>query len=211
MKWVAFCAVALAGCGSNRPGTTEPTGPVPDSYRVVFETSKGNFTVEVTKAWAPEGAERFYRLVQQRFYDGARFFRVVPDFVVQFGINGDPAVESRWRGMTIADDPVKQSNVRGSITFATSGPNSRTTQVFINLKDNTRLDGMGFAPLGRVADGMESVVDHLYWAYSEGPPHGNGPDQTKIEQQGNAYLERDFPRLDYIRRARIAGSAGPQK
>lgn len=193
------------GCGGSRDGSAQSSAkpePVPDIYRVKFETSKGDFVVEATKAWAPEGAERFYLLVKRGFYDEARFFRVVPRFVVQFGINGDPAVQSRWRGMTIADDPVKQSNKRGSVTFATSGPNTRTTQVFINLADNVRLDKMGFAPLGQVISGME-VVDRLYSAYGDGPPRGNGPSQQLIETQGNAYLERQFPRLDYIQKARV--------
>ena len=167
-----------------------------------FETSKGDVVVEVTKAWAPEGAERLYLLVKRGFYDEGRFFRVLPNFVVQFGINGDPAVSSRWRAAAIADDPVKQSNQRGTVTFATSGPNTRTTQVFINLADNVRLDSMGFAPIGKVISGME-VVDRFFSAYGEGPPRGNGPNQQLIETQGNAYLERNFPRLDYIKKARI--------
>ncbi len=195
----------LTGCGSRESRETAAPGkPVPGVYRVKFETSKGDFIVEVTKSWAPEGAERFYRLVEQRFYDDARFFRVVRDFIVQFGINGDPRVQARWRALTIADDPVKESNLRGSMTFAMAGPNSRTTQVFINLRDNTRLDKMGFAPFGRVTEGME-VVDRLFSAYGDGPPRGLGPEQSLIETQGNAYLEGKFPRLDFIKTARIAG------
>ena len=197
---LAALGLALTGCGGSEPPATAK--PVPDSYRVKFETSRGTFVVEVTKAWAPEGAERFYRLVEKRFYDDARFFRVVRNFVVQFGINGDPAVEARWRNLTMRDDPVKQSNKRGTITFATSGPNSRTTQVFINLKDNTRLDSTGFAPFGEVAEGMDNV-DHFYGSYGDAPPRGEGPDQSLIETQGNTYLAAQFPRLDYIRRARI--------
>jgi peptidyl-prolyl cis-trans isomerase A (cyclophilin A) len=195
----------LGGCS----GSTEPQGetamkpePVPDVYRVKFETSEGDFVVEVNKAWAPEGAERFYQLVRQKFYENARFFRVVRGFVVQFGINGDPAVNARWNRLTIKDDPVKESNTRGSITFATAGPNTRTTQVFINLQDNRRLDSMGFAPFGRVTEGMD-VVDRLYSFYGDGPPGGQGPEQRLIETQGNAYLESKFPRLDYIRKATV--------
>ncbi len=201
---VSALALVLASCGGSRPPTetATPNESVPDVYRVKFETSKGDFTVEVTKAWAPEGADRFYQLVRQKFFDETRFFRVVRDFVVQFGINGKPALSARWRNMTISDDPVKESNLRGRITFATSGPNTRTTQVFINLKDNARLDKSGFAPFGQVIDGMD-VVERFFNAYGDGPPRGIGPDQDLIEGQGNAYLEAKFPRLDYVKTARI--------
>ena len=192
--------MGLAACGGSKPPSAAV--PVPDSYRVRFDTSRGHFVAEVTKAWAPEGAERFYRLVEKQFFYDARFFRVVRNFVVQFGINGDPQVETRWRSLTMRDDPVKQSNKRGTITFAMAGPNTRTTQVFVNLQDNTRLDANGFAPFGQVVEGME-VVDHLYSAYGDGPPRGSGPDQELIERQGNAYLDAQFPNLDVIRRARI--------
>ncbi len=197
--------LGLAGCGGSKPAPESQisTEPVPPVYHVRFVTSKGDFTVQVTKSWAPEGAERFYRLVRQRFYDETRFFRAVRDFVVQFGISGDPAVEARWRGMTIQDDRVTESNTRGRITFATSGPNTRTTQVFINLKDNSRLDRSGFAPFGEVVEGMD-VVDRFFNAYGDGPPNGVGPNQDQIETQGNAYLEAKFPRLDYVKTARIA-------
>jgi peptidyl-prolyl cis-trans isomerase A (cyclophilin A) len=205
---LALAVVALCGCGKTVGVNIEALRPVPEVYRASFETSRGSFVVEVTKSWAPEGAERLYRLLQQRFYDEARFFRVVRNFVVQFGINGSPAVEARWRDMTFADDPVKQSNLRGTITFATSGPNTRTTQVFINLKDNAQLDQRGFAPFGKVVEGME-VVDRLYNGYGDSPPRGEGPDQNLIETQGNAYLESKFPMLDYIKRARIVGGTAP--
>ncbi len=202
---VCAALALLAGCGGapeKQPQQAARNEPVPDSYRVRFETSKGDFVVEVVKSWAPNGAERFYRLVRNGFYDDARFFRVVRDFVVQFGINGNPRIEELWRNLTMADDAVKQSKVRGTITFATSGPNTRTTQVFINLSDNKRLDKSGFAPFGKVVEGMD-VVGQFYKFYGDGPPRGEGPDQTLIEQQGNAYLESKFPRLDYIKRARI--------
>ncbi|MGA2325934.1 MAG: peptidylprolyl isomerase [Bryobacteraceae bacterium] len=199
---VVLSIAALFGCGKTVGINIEALRPMPDVYRASFETSRGSFVVEVTKSWAPEGAERFYRLLQWRFYDDARFFRVVRNFVVQFGINGNPAVEARWRDMTFADDPVKQSNLRGTITFATSGPNTRTTQVFINLKDNAQLDKRGFAPFGKVVEGME-VVERLYNGYGDSPPRGEGPDQNLIETQGNAYLESKFQMLDYIKRARI--------
>ena len=210
MRIYFLCALilGLAGCGAPKPSgeKTAAPAPVPPIYRVRLATSKGDVTIEVTRAWAPEGADRFYRLVEQRFYDDARFFRVVRDFVVQFGINGDPVLEARWRNLTIADDPVKESNRRGSITFATSEPNTRTTQVFINLKDNARLDRSGFAPFGQVVEGMD-VVDRFYNTYGDAPPRGYGPDQNLIETQGNSYLESKFPRLDYIKRATIVPAA----
>jgi peptidyl-prolyl cis-trans isomerase A (cyclophilin A) len=140
--------------------------------------------------------------VKSGFYDGARFFRVVPNFVVQFGISGDPESSRLWSAMRLPDDPVKASNEKGTITYATSGPESRTTQVFINLGDNTRLDQDGFAPFGRVVEGMD-VVERFYSAYGEGAPRGNGPDQNMIQTQGNAYLEQRFPRLDYINKATV--------
>jgi peptidyl-prolyl cis-trans isomerase A (cyclophilin A) len=149
-----------------------------------------------------------YRLVEQKYYDDARFFRVVRNFVVQFGINGNPRISELWRNMTIKDDPVTQSNVRGTLTYAMSGPNTRTTQVFVNLKDNVRLDKAGFAPFGKVVEGMDDVVDRLYLAYGDGPPKGNGPDQTQIELRGNQYLEDKFPRLDFIKTARIEAEPG---
>ena len=201
---LSVLALGLASCGGSKPAPeTASKTPVPDVYRVKLATSRGDFTLEVTKAWAPEGAERFYRLIEQRFYDEARFFRVVRDFVVQFGISGDPAVEARWRNMNIPDDPVTQSNLRGTMTFATSGPNTRTTQVFLNLADNARLDKSGFAPFGKVIDNGMDVVDHFFNAYGDGPPRGLGPEQNLIETQGNSYLESKFPRLDYVKSARI--------
>ncbi|HOK47167.1 MAG TPA: peptidylprolyl isomerase [Bryobacteraceae bacterium] len=192
----------LVGCSGEKEAARKAVKPVPDVYRAVFDTSKGRFVVEVIKSWAPEGAERFYRLIEQKFYDDARFFRVLPNFVAQFGINGDPKVSARWRNLTISDDPVTQSNKRGTLAFAMAGPNTRTTQVFINLADNERLDDAGFAPFGRVVEGME-VVDKFYDSYRDGPPRGTGPDQTLIEKFGNEYLNSKFPRLDYIITARI--------
>jgi peptidyl-prolyl cis-trans isomerase A (cyclophilin A) len=177
----------------------------PETFTVRFVTTKGDFTVEVVRAWAPKGADRFYNLVREQFYDEVRFFRVIRDpepFMAQFGISGDPSVAARWTENVIEDDPVTQSNTRGMVSFATAGPNTRTTQLFINYGDNSRLDASGFAPFGKVIMGME-VVDQLYADYGEGAPDGGGPDQTRIEQEGNAYLIRDFPNLDYIRTARI--------
>lgn len=174
----------------------------PETYKAKFTTTRGDFVIEATRAWSPLGADRFYNLVKNRFYDGADFFRVLPGFVVQFGISPRPEVSKAWRAATIRDDPVKQSNLRGSVTFATGGPNTRTTQVFINLADNPRLDGMGFSPFGRVVEGMD-IVDKLYSEYGEGAPQGRGPEQGRIESEGRAYLEKDFPRLDSIKTAVI--------
>ena len=174
----------------------------PASYRAEFDTTKGKIAIEVTREWAPLGADRFYNLVKNGFYEGARFFRVLPRFVVQFGIPGDPALARSWRSARIADDPVKQSNARGTISFATAGAGTRTTQVFINLGDNRNLDGMGFSPFGRVSEGMD-LVEQLYSGYGEGAPHGRGPDQGRLQAEGNAYLEEEFPKLDYIRKATV--------
>jgi peptidyl-prolyl cis-trans isomerase A (cyclophilin A) len=175
----------------------------PDLYKAKFSTTKGDFVVEVHRDWAPNGADRFYNLVKIGFYDGTRFFRVVDGFMVQWGINGEPSVSARWQNAKIPDDPVKQSNTRGFVTFATSGKDSRTSQVFINYVDaNTRLDGMGFAPFGKVVTGM-NVVDSLYKGYGEGAPGGSGPSQGMIQTQGNAYLDKSFPQLDSIKTATI--------
>jgi peptidyl-prolyl cis-trans isomerase A (cyclophilin A) len=179
------------------------TEQAPASYKARFDTSKGVFVIDVRREWAPVGADRFYNLVKNGFYDENRFFRVISGFMVQFGINGNPQVSTPWRNAQIKDDPVKQSNKRGFITFATSGPNSRTTQVFINFGDNSRLDGMGFASFGQINSGM-NVVDQLYADYGEGAPQGRGPNQGRIQGEGNAYLTRDFPNLDFVRKATIS-------
>jgi len=176
--------------------------PAPPTYKVKFDTSKGAFVVEVHRDWAPNGADRFYNLVKNGFYDNARFFRVISGFMVQFGINGDPKVSSVWREARIKDDAVKQSNSRGMITFATAGPNTRTTQVFINFGDNAGLDSQGFAPFGQVVSGM-NVVDGLFSGYGEGAPSGQGPNQSRVQQEGNAYLTTQFAKLDFIKKATI--------
>jgi peptidyl-prolyl cis-trans isomerase A (cyclophilin A) len=176
--------------------------PAPAVYKAKFDTSKGAFVVEVHRDWAPNGADRFYNLVKNGFYDNARFFRVISDFMVQFGINADPKISTVWREARIKDDPVRQSNMRGLITFATAGPNTRTTQVFINFRDNNILDNQGFAPFGQVVSGMD-VVDKLYGGYGEGAPRGQGPDQGRIQREGNAYLTTEFAKLDYIKKATI--------
>jgi len=198
-------AALLAGCSKELDGPASAPAMLdhaPDVYRVKFETGKGDFLLQVNKDWAPLGAERFFQLAQTGFYDGARFFRVLPGFMAQFGIAADPKVQALWRVSPLLDDPVKQSNSRGRISFAMSGSGSRTTQVFINLVDNARLDGSGFAPFGEVVSGIE-VVERLYTGYGEGYPKGNGPRQDLIQTQGNAYLEKDFPRLDFIKKASI--------
>jgi peptidyl-prolyl cis-trans isomerase A (cyclophilin A) len=175
----------------------------PDVYQAKFETTKGNFVIKVTREWAPLGADRFYNLVKNGYYNDCRFFRVISDFMVQFGINGDPKLNTVWRTARIADDPVKKSNTTGYVSFATSGANSRTTQVFINYVDrNSALDKSGFAPFGKISEGM-SVVESLYADYGEGAPSGKGPEQGRIQTEGNAYLQKSFPKLDYIKSAVI--------
>jgi peptidyl-prolyl cis-trans isomerase A (cyclophilin A) len=177
----------------------------PEVYDAKFTTTKGDFVVRITRAWAPLGADRFYNLVKNKFYDGASLFRVVPGFVVQFGLSAHPAVSSAWQNATIKDDPVKQSNRRGRVTFATAGPNTRTTQVFINLSDrNAQLDSMGFAPIGEVIEGME-VVELFYSGYGEGVTDKQG----QIAAQGKAYLAKNYPKLDSIKTAAILSASAP--
>ncbi len=187
------------------PNLSNPAALVeqaPATYKARFDTSKGSFVIQVTRAWAPRGADRFYNLVKNGFYDNVRFFRVIPGFMVQFGINGDPKVSARWREANVPDDPVTQSNTRGMITFATAGPNTRTTQVFINFADNSNLDRMGFAPFGKVVSGM-NVVDAINAEYGEGAPRGRGPEQGRLQMEGNAYLAKNFARMDYVKKAMI--------
>jgi len=188
-----------------KPATLKEQAP--EKYEVKFKTTRGEFTVLVTRAWAPLSADRFYNLAKGHFFDGTAFFRVVPGFVVQFGISGNPAVSAAWAHTEINDDPNTQSNKRGTITFAQTGqPNSRTTQVFINLKDNVQLDhyGQGFAPFGAVEGNGMNVVDMLYDQYGDNA----GPDQGQIEKQGTPYLKKGWPKLDYIVSASIVESAG---
>jgi peptidyl-prolyl cis-trans isomerase A (cyclophilin A) len=200
---LGLAACSSRGTASNQlldPGKL--TAPAPATFSVAFTTTKGDFVVEVHREWAPSGADRFYNLVRAGFYDNVRFFRTVKGFMVQFGINGDPAVSKAWKDANIPDDTVRESNRRGFVTFATAGPNTRTTQLFINLVDNLRLDPMGFSPFGRVTKGMD-VVDSLYAGYGEGPPGGQGPDQDRIEAEGNRYLEKQYPLLDAVKAARL--------
>jgi len=206
-QFVLTLALTLVSTGAlaQPPNLSNPaalTEQAPATYKVRFDTSKGPFEIQVTRAWAPRGADRFYNLVKNGFYDNVRFFRVIAGFMVQFGINGDPRVSARWREANIADDPVTQSNTRGMITFATAGPNTRTTQVFINFADNSNLDRMGFAPFGKVVSGI-NVVDALNAEYGEGAPRGRGPEQGRLQMEGNAYLAKSFARMDYVKKATI--------
>ena len=175
----------------------------PEQFSVQFETTKGSFVTKVTREWSPLGVDRFHELVESGFFSDVAFFRVLDGFVAQFGINGDPEVQSKWRDQPIGDDPVKGTNTAGTISFAMAGPGTRTTQLFINLADNARLDGMGFSPIAEVTEGMD-VVLKLYGGYGEGAPRGGGPDQGSIQQRGNEYLKASFPDLDYITSATIA-------
>lgn len=210
LSLVTPALLVLGGCdrppsGSQSaaiPPANESAPRAPDVFSVRFETSRGAFTVEAHRDWAPRGVDRFHQLVTSGYYDNNRFFRVIPKFVVQFGMHGDPAVTRTWEPLAIPDDSVVQSNRRGTVTFATGGPNTRTTQLFINLADNLFLDAMGFSPIGLVSEGMD-VVDNIYGGYGDEPPNGNGPAQARIASEGNAYLEREFPQLDFIRTARV--------
>jgi peptidyl-prolyl cis-trans isomerase A (cyclophilin A) len=207
-------AAALSACGESKQKTaaTDTTKAAPPAaantatlaapavFRVRFETSKGPFVVESRRDWAPIGVDRFFTLAKSNFYDNARFFRVMPNFIVQFGMHADPKVGEAWDPLKLTDDPVTQSNKRGFVTFAKCGqPNCRGTQLFVNLRDNGNLDGMGFAPIGFVVSGM-SVVDSIYAGY------GEAPEQERIRAEGNAYLEKEFPKLDFIRTARVEES-----
>ena len=214
---IVICAAAAASAcqksadkapgRASAPDFHNPADPAfatqaPDSFRARFATTKGDFVIAVNRAWAPLGADRFYNLVRSGYFDGVRFFRVMPGFMAQFGIHGDTAVTTAWRERRIADDPVRRTNVRGMVTFATAGPGTRTTQIFINYGNNDRLDGMGFAPFGQVVEGME-VVDKLYGEYGEGAPGGRGPDQFRLNVEGEKYLARQFPKLDKINKATV--------
>ena len=199
-----LCATVLAQTDSKKAPPAKPslldpstmTAKAPETFQAKFATTKGNFTVTVTRSWAPRGADRFYNLVRAGFFADAAFFRVVSGFMVQFGISARPEVAKVWQQARISDDLVTQSNTRGRITFATAGPNTRTTQLFINFGNNAGLDGQGFAPFGEVTEGME-VVDMIYSGY------GEQPDQGAIQAQGKAYLDARFPKLDHITSATI--------
>jgi len=179
------------------------TEKAPTTFRVRFETTQGAFVVKVNRAWSPQGADRFYNLVKHGYYDGNSLFRVRPGFVVQWGIHPRPEVASAWSQASLPDDPRGQSNLQGRVTFATGGPNTRTTQLFINLVDNARLDAKGFTPFGEVEAAGLAVVQKFYAGYGEGAPMGKGPDQDRMEREGQAYLKAQFPKLDVIKRAAI--------
>jgi peptidyl-prolyl cis-trans isomerase A (cyclophilin A) len=223
--FVLLFSFLLSACGSG--GETTPSSPIkstedravteksaplsadrsdkkekaPDKFAVTFETAKGDIIIDVTREWAPLGADRFYSLVRSGYYNDVAFFRVIKGFMAQAGISGNPELNAKWRTMRIADDPVKQSNTKGMVTFATGGANSRTTQIFINFGNNSRLDRMGFAPFGKVRD--MQAAEALYSEYGEGAPRGRGPNQQRLQMQGNTYLRSDFPELDYIKTARV--------
>jgi peptidyl-prolyl cis-trans isomerase A (cyclophilin A) len=185
-----------------QPKSTAMTQTAPATFKVKFVTTEGDFVVESQRDWAPRGVDRFYNLVKHGYYDGVCFFRVISGFMAQFGIHGDPKVSAAWRPEHLQDDPVKQSNKRGYISYAMAGPNTRTTQLFINYGDNSRLDRDGFAPIARVVEGMD-VVDRLYSAYGEGAPRGKGPDQGRLQTEGSAYLSKEFSQLDCIKKATL--------
>ena len=190
-------AAALTAAAVGQQSAAKGAAPqAPDSFVVALTTNRGAVVIVVHRDWAPLGADRVYRLIRARFYDGARFFRVISRFVAQFGLPADPGRSQPWSKQPIPDDPVRRSNLHGTLTFATAGPNTRTTQLFINLADNPRLDALGFAPIGRVMKGL-TTVDALNGQY------GESPSQDEIERRGNAYLTRAFPKLDYIRTARV--------
>jgi peptidyl-prolyl cis-trans isomerase A (cyclophilin A) len=193
-------ALFAVACGEKSQSAAVPSGPVPDSFRVVFTTSKGSIVVQANRAWAPNGVARFYALAKSGFFDGDRFFRVLPGYIAQFGINDRKAVNEQWDAKPIPDDPRKQSNARGTLVFTTNGAGTRSHQLFINLKDNPKLDTQGFVPFGRVVSGME-VADSLYDDY------GDDPQQHLISALGNNYLLRMFPKLDYIISAKLVADS----
>jgi cyclophilin family peptidyl-prolyl cis-trans isomerase len=186
---------AGAGCGSDRPPEVV-AGPAPDSFRVALSTSKGDVEIAIYKAWSPHGADRFYQLVSEGFFDDQRFYRVIPQYIAQFGANGDPKRNDRWDDRKIPDDPAEQSNSRGTLSFASEAPNTRSHTLFFNLKDNPKLDPQGFVPIGRVVDGM-TVLDALYDDY------GDTPKYRLVATLGNEYMNRMFPKMDFIRTARV--------
>ncbi len=190
----AASALLLAGCQKNEKAM------VPEVFRVKFTTSQGDFVVEATRAWAPRGVDRFHELVNMRYFDENRFFRVVPGFIAQFGVHKDYDVHDRWRKYFILDDPPKEKNLRGTLAFAQSDPNTRATEIFINLADNAVLDAQNFVPFAKVVSGMD-VVDKLYSGYGDVMPEGKYIDPNRVENGTNAYLEPHFPKLDYIKRA----------
>jgi peptidyl-prolyl cis-trans isomerase A (cyclophilin A) len=200
-------AISLASAAEPAPAAAKPSlkdpaslkAKAPETFKAKFETTQGDFVVEVTRSWSPLGADRFYNLVKNGFYDGVKVFRVLPGFVVQFGINGDPSINAVWQRASVMDDPVTQSNQRGTVVFATGGPHSRTTQVFVNLADNARLDKSGFSPFGKVDEAGMAVIEKFYSGY-EGAA---SDEQQSIQSKGNAFLESKYPKLDAVKKATI--------
>ena len=201
---LAIAASAAAQAKGDFKNPASLTEQAPPTFKAKFETSAGDFVIEVHRDWAPKGADRFYNMVKSGYFTDVRFFRVISGFMAQFGLNGDPAVNRAWQGANLADDPPKESNRKGTITYANAGRGTRSTQLFINLVDNTRLDDprMAFTPFGRVISGMDAV-EKIYSGYGEGAPSGGGPDQGRVRNEGNAYLTKEFPKLDYIKKASI--------
>lgn len=201
---IILMLLLVTGCPGSEASAESglPHEEAPAQFRVKFDTTRGPVVIEVVREWAPLGADRFYNLVKSGYFDDNAFFRVIPRFVVQFGINGDPQISGKWQKANISDDPVTKSNLSGTLVFATSGPNTRTTQMFINLTDNKRLDQMGFSPIGRVVEGMDAIKS-LYSGYGEGAPMGRGPSQDRIYSMGNSYLKEKFSKLDYIKQAEL--------
>lgn len=196
-------ALLLAGCSSDAPKQSAAPkkritdGPMPDLWRARLDTTQGPVVFEINKAWAPNGAAHFWKLIKAGFFDDSRFYRVRPGFIVQFGIAGDPTVHAMMNQRAIHDDPFKEKNVRGTVAFAQAGRNSRRTQVFVNLKDNRDLDAARFVPFGRVVEGLDNL-EKLYFGYGEWSPPGRGPEAARMQTQGNAYLDQQFPRLDKL-------------
>ncbi|MEO7683729.1 MAG: peptidylprolyl isomerase [Gemmatimonadaceae bacterium] len=182
--------------------TSRSADPAPSDFRVRFETTRGPFVVAVHHAWAPWGVDRFYYLVRNGFYDSTAFVRVLPGYIAQFGINGHPDIAASWKNRIFPDDTVRhQSNLRGRISFASAGPHTRLTQLFVNLRNNPNLD-QSYAPIGEIVEGI-GVIDSLWSGYGDGPPAGKGPDQGRLVAEGNSYLTKEFPELDYVKAARI--------
>ncbi|HML15709.1 MAG TPA: peptidylprolyl isomerase [Bryobacteraceae bacterium] len=202
MRSSSFALPALLAISTTACRKPEPKIVVPDVFRVKFETSQGDLIVEVTRAWAPHGVDRFHELIRMRYFDEGRFFRVVPGFVAQFGVNRDFKVHDVWRNFFIVDDPPVQKNLRGTLSYAQSGPATRATEIFINLADNAALDEQRFVPFAKVIEGMDAV-DKLYSGYGEMRPEGKYIDPGRVEEETNEYLVQRFPKLDYIKRARF--------
>ena len=203
---IALALLGFTACDEGKKAEAPKAAPkapekTPDVFKLLLDTSRGPVVVEVHRDWAPVGVDHFYSLIKTGFYDGARFFRVTHSYV-QFGINGDPSTNGLWSTARIPDDPVKQSNVKGTLTYAHLGVGTRTTQLFFNMKNNKELDKQGFAPVGKVVEGWE-IVEGLFGAYGDMAPRGMGPDTSKIEIQGNKYLDAKFPRLDFIKKAMV--------